>query len=161
MIRSEPLSCSDVVELVTEYLEGSMPPERRLGFEEHIAICHLRNYFDQFRHTVELGKKIEEDELPADVRDARSASSADWRRTSGDRLQVPRTGASAASASFAADAGGDGRVRGCGRSDLENCRTGSTPAGSPIASGSTTSSGRSSSTGREELPSLVVATQRR
>lgn len=81
MIKSEPLSCREIVELVTEYLEGSMPAERRLGFEEHIAICPpCRNYFDQFRHTVELGKRIEEDELPADVRDALVGVFRNWRK---------------------------------------------------------------------------------
>lgn len=81
MIRSEPLGCREIVELVTDYLEGSMPAERRLGFEEHVAICPpCRNYFDQFRHTVELGKKIEEDELPANVRDALVEAFRDWRK---------------------------------------------------------------------------------
>ena len=81
MIQSEPLSCKEIVELVTEYLEGSMSAERRLGFEEHIAICPpCRNYFDQFRHTVELGKTIEEDKLPADVRDALVEVFRGWRK---------------------------------------------------------------------------------
>ncbi|MDQ5820099.1 MAG: zf-HC2 domain-containing protein [Actinomycetota bacterium] len=81
MIRSEPLGCREIVELVTDYLEGSMPAERRLGFEEHVAICPpCRNYFDQFRHTVELGKKIEEDELPANVRYALVEAFRDWRK---------------------------------------------------------------------------------
>ena len=84
MSQTEPLSCRDIVELVTEYLEGSMPPGHRLGFEEHIAICPpCRNYFDQFRHTVELGKKIEEDELPVHVRDALVDVFRDWRKDVG------------------------------------------------------------------------------
>ena len=81
MIQSESLSCYEIVELVTEYLEGSMPAERRLGFEEHIAICPpCRNYFDQFRHTLELGNTIEEDALPTDVRDALVDVFRDWRK---------------------------------------------------------------------------------
>jgi anti-sigma factor RsiW len=80
VIQSEPLSCQQIVELVTQYLEGGMPAERRLGFEEHIAICPpCRNYFGQFRRTIQLGKQIREDELPADVRAALVDAFRDWR----------------------------------------------------------------------------------
>lgn len=81
MIRSDPLSCQDVVELVTEYLEGGLPAARRLGFEEHIAICPpCRNYFDQFRRTVKVGGQIREDDLPENVRAALIDVFRDWRR---------------------------------------------------------------------------------
>jgi len=33
------LTCKELVEVVTDYLEGSMPAERRLLFEEHLAFC--------------------------------------------------------------------------------------------------------------------------
>ena len=80
MIRAEPLSCKQIVELVTEYLEGGMPAARRLGFEEHVAICPpCRNYFGQFRSTIALGKTIEEDDLPADLRSALIDVFRDWR----------------------------------------------------------------------------------
>jgi anti-sigma factor RsiW len=83
-VTDAPLSCQDIVELVTEYLEDSLPSERRLGFEEHIAICPpCRNYFGQFRHTVQLGRRIREDELPQDVRTALVDVFRDWRKDSG------------------------------------------------------------------------------
>jgi anti-sigma factor RsiW len=75
-----PLSCKDIVELVTEYLERSMPRERRLGFEEHVAICPpCRNYFGQFRQTIALGRRISEDDLPPGVRDALVEAFRDWK----------------------------------------------------------------------------------
>lgn len=80
MIQSEPLSCREIVELVTEYLERSMPAERRLGFEEHIAICPpCRNFLLQFRKTIELGKTIEENDLPPEVRASLVDVFRDWR----------------------------------------------------------------------------------
>lgn len=84
MTEAEPLSCQDVVELITEYLEGSLPAKRRLGFEEHVAICPpCRNYFSQFRHTIQVGKRIEEDQLPPAVRDALVKVFHDWRKDDG------------------------------------------------------------------------------
>jgi anti-sigma factor RsiW len=82
--QPEPLSCQDVVELITEYLEGSLPPGRRLGFEEHVAICPpCRNYFGQFRQTIQVGKQIQEEELPPAVRDALVDVFRNWRKDGG------------------------------------------------------------------------------
>jgi len=33
----EDLSCQELVELVTDYLEGALPPELRARFDQHIA----------------------------------------------------------------------------------------------------------------------------
>ena len=35
----EQLSCKEVVELVTDYLEGTLPDELRLKMEAHLAGC--------------------------------------------------------------------------------------------------------------------------
>ena len=33
------LACRELVELVTEYLEGALPEEERVAFEQHLVIC--------------------------------------------------------------------------------------------------------------------------
>jgi len=49
----EELSCQELVELVTDYLEGVMPHELRLRFERHIAECSgCRTYLEQMRLTI-------------------------------------------------------------------------------------------------------------
>ena len=46
----EQLSCQELVELVTDYLEGALPSEERRRFEEHLATCDgCRTYVDQMR----------------------------------------------------------------------------------------------------------------
>ena len=35
----EQLSCQELVELVTDYLEGALSPEETARFEEHIGRC--------------------------------------------------------------------------------------------------------------------------
>ena len=39
LFRRRPLTCQQVVELVTEYLDGVMEPRRRARFEAHLAAC--------------------------------------------------------------------------------------------------------------------------
>jgi predicted anti-sigma-YlaC factor YlaD len=49
----EELSCQELVELVTDYLEGAMPEGLRLRFERHVAECSgCRTYLEQMRLTI-------------------------------------------------------------------------------------------------------------
>jgi anti-sigma factor RsiW len=51
----EQLSCRELVELVTDYLEGALPDEYRLRFEDHIERCGgCRIYLEQIRETIVL-----------------------------------------------------------------------------------------------------------
>jgi len=64
------LSCQQVVELVSDYLEGALTPRDRARFEHHIAKCpHCTEYLEQLKVTLdELGELREEDVAPP-VRD--------------------------------------------------------------------------------------------
>lgn len=47
------MSCSQFVEIVTDYLEGQLEEARRLWTEEHLAECDAcRTYLDQMRQTI-------------------------------------------------------------------------------------------------------------
>lgn len=49
------LACRDVSELVTDYLERSMPVRLRLAVRWHLARCGAcRNYVDQMRKMIVL-----------------------------------------------------------------------------------------------------------
>ena len=49
------LTCRELVELVTEYLDGALSPSERERFEAHLALCEgCELYVDQIRTTVEL-----------------------------------------------------------------------------------------------------------
>ena len=55
MSPSDPLSCQELVEVVTDFLEDALPPEARVRFEAHLAICPgCRGYLAQMRHTLDL-----------------------------------------------------------------------------------------------------------
>jgi anti-sigma factor RsiW len=51
--RPDPLVCQEFVELVTDYLEGTLPPRDRDRFEAHLRDCDAcPAYFESFRLTV-------------------------------------------------------------------------------------------------------------
>jgi predicted anti-sigma-YlaC factor YlaD len=66
------ISCKDLVELVTEYLEGTLDEQRRTVIDAHLRICPgCAEYIDQMRLTVQhLGQVPLEPalELPDEVR---------------------------------------------------------------------------------------------
>jgi len=59
----QPLTCQDLVELVTEYLEDALSEVDRARFEEHIELCPMcQVHLEQLRVTVrELGELRERD----------------------------------------------------------------------------------------------------
>ena len=47
------LTCKEVVELVTDYLEGTLPPPMRQRFDDHLATCsYCTLYLEQMRQTI-------------------------------------------------------------------------------------------------------------
>jgi anti-sigma factor RsiW len=68
--RRTPLVCQKVVELVTDYLEGAMPPRERARFESHIADCpHCRRYLAQMRTTLAVLGRIEPEAVAPEAMD--------------------------------------------------------------------------------------------
>ena len=88
MARSDGLTCKELVELVTEYLEGTMSPADRSRFEEHLAICPgCITYVEQMRQTIALVGQLTEDLLPAEAeRDLLQAFRA-WKSQRGKNEQ--------------------------------------------------------------------------
>ena len=75
------LTCQELVEVVTDYLEGTMPPERRLLFEEHLALCDwCQTYLEQMRATIRLTGTLEEENLTPEAREALLDVFRDWKR---------------------------------------------------------------------------------
>ena len=65
------VSCKDVVDLATEYLEGGMGEQARLEFEGHIAACPgCVAFFKTYRATGALCKRAIAHRLPPDVKTA-------------------------------------------------------------------------------------------
>jgi anti-sigma factor RsiW len=62
--RKDPLICREVVEMVTDYLEGALPRRERRRLEAHLADCpHCTEYLAQMDATIRLTGRLEPDAL--------------------------------------------------------------------------------------------------
>lgn len=78
----DELTCKELVEVVTEYLEGRLPPTERVRFEEHVAFCSwCRTYLDQMRETVRLTGTFRENDLSPEARDGLLRVFRDWKES--------------------------------------------------------------------------------
>jgi anti-sigma factor RsiW len=78
--RRPPLTCVELVELVTDYLEGTLPPDDARRFEEHIAMCEgCTAYVEQMRATLAALGTIDEESLAPHAREALLHAFRDWR----------------------------------------------------------------------------------
>lgn len=58
--RKRDLACREVVELVTDYLEGALDERDRARFEGHLGSCDgCAAYLDQMRLTLRLAGQLE------------------------------------------------------------------------------------------------------
>ena len=80
MTHSNDLSCKELVELVTEYLENSLPLSEKAQFEAHLALCPgCRIYLDQMRQTVHAVGHLTEESLDPTTRDRLLALFRNWK----------------------------------------------------------------------------------
>ncbi len=72
--------CRDVVELMTDYLEGALSPADLARFEDHIAGCNgCSAYLEQLRKTLQVTGRIANTEpLPASLERELTAAFRDW-----------------------------------------------------------------------------------
>jgi anti-sigma factor RsiW len=64
----EALSCQEVVELVTDYLEGALGPDEHTRVEQHLAGCTKCDaYLDQIRTTIRLVGRVDAASLSAEA----------------------------------------------------------------------------------------------
>jgi len=62
------LTCQDLVELVTDYLDGALDQASARRFEQHLALCAgCQTYLDQMRTTAALLGEIPAESLSEDA----------------------------------------------------------------------------------------------
>jgi anti-sigma factor RsiW len=80
VLSPQPLACIELVELVSDYLEGALDRRTRRRFEAHIAGCeHCTAYLEQMRETIRLTGRLREDSLDPRARDELLAAFRDWK----------------------------------------------------------------------------------
>jgi anti-sigma factor RsiW len=79
---AEHITCQEVVELVTDYLERSLPAEQASLFEQHINFCDgCIAYVEQMRATVATVGQVREEDVPPEVKDRLMTAFRDWKRS--------------------------------------------------------------------------------
>ena len=79
---AEHVSCQEVVELVSDYLEQALPADEAALVEQHLNFCDgCVWYVDQLRTTITTLGRIEEEQLQAETRERLMTAFRDWRRS--------------------------------------------------------------------------------
>jgi anti-sigma factor (TIGR02949 family) len=74
------MPCRELIEVITEYLEGGLAPEDRTRFEEHLEACSAcRMYLDQFEAVIRTLGRIEEEQLDPELKAGLVAEFSGWR----------------------------------------------------------------------------------
>jgi anti-sigma factor RsiW len=79
---AEHITCQEVVELVTDYVEGALPTDETALFEQHLNFCDgCVWYVAQMRMTVAAVGRIREEEVPAETRERLLTAFREWKRS--------------------------------------------------------------------------------
>lgn len=64
------MTCQELVELVTAFLDGALDADTRRRFVAHLASCDgCAHYLDQFQQTIATLGRLPEESLPRGARD--------------------------------------------------------------------------------------------
>ena len=74
------LTCQEMVELVTDYIEDRMDDQTRARFEEHVAQCDACTlYIEQMRMTIGALGRLPAESVSAEAERALVAAFRNWR----------------------------------------------------------------------------------
>jgi anti-sigma factor RsiW len=78
------LACRQMVELITDYLEGDLSRSDRKRFEAHLAGCeHCTEYLEQMRATIRLSGRLAVEDMTPQMRREFSELYERWRDQEG------------------------------------------------------------------------------
>jgi anti-sigma factor RsiW len=74
------MTCREVVELMTDYLDGALSPTERARFERHIGGCDgCTAYLAQLRKTREVVGRLADEPIPASLEQELLEAFRNWR----------------------------------------------------------------------------------
>ena len=78
------LTCHEVIEILTDYLEDALPQSERRRVEEHLAACDgCTAYLEQLRETIRLTGMLIEEQIPVEQKERLLDAFRDWTRPRG------------------------------------------------------------------------------
>jgi anti-sigma factor RsiW len=80
-MTDQALTCHDVIELLSNYIDGVLTADERRRVDEHLALCDgCTTYLEQMRESIRLSGMVSEDQVPESERAALLDAFRDWRR---------------------------------------------------------------------------------
>jgi predicted anti-sigma-YlaC factor YlaD len=80
-VSDADLSCRELVELVTDYLEARLTPVARARFEAHVSGCEgCRAHLEQLRQAIRVTGRVREEDVSEPARKALLAAFRGWKR---------------------------------------------------------------------------------
>ncbi len=77
---SNEMTCRELVELVTAYLDGALVTTESIRFDAHIHACGpCGNHLEQMRLTIRLTGRLTEDSISAEAREALLGAFRTWK----------------------------------------------------------------------------------
>lgn len=77
----ESITCRELVELVSDYIDGVLSPYDRERFEAHLEVCEpCVTYIEQVRRTIEATGRVTEESLESPAREAMLETFRTWKR---------------------------------------------------------------------------------
>jgi predicted anti-sigma-YlaC factor YlaD len=81
-MQQDEMTCKELVELVTEYLDGALSPADTARFEAHLVDCpYCRIYLDQMRRTISALGRLSEESIALQTRDELLQIFRDWKQS--------------------------------------------------------------------------------
>ena len=82
MSEPDEMACQELVELVTDYLEGTLLEADRARFEAHLGECDgCTIYLEQMRTTIRLTGMLIEESIPPEGREELLRVFRAWKRS--------------------------------------------------------------------------------
>jgi anti-sigma factor RsiW len=79
-LRNRDMACQQAIELLTEYLEGTLSRRQRRRLEAHLKACpNCTAYLEQIRITIRLTGAVVEEDLSPRARDELTELYRRWR----------------------------------------------------------------------------------
>lgn len=80
-MTARTLTCREVIDLLTDYVEDALPEQERRRVEAHLASCDgCTTYLEQMRETIRLTGMLTEEQIPEEEEQRLLDAFRDWTR---------------------------------------------------------------------------------
>ena len=74
------MPCRELVEVITDYLEGAMPARKRRLLEQHLTACDgCTAYVEQMRRTIETTGRLRAEDIPPELEERLLLAFEGWK----------------------------------------------------------------------------------